>query len=140
MLHTSWRCAVRRGSDTSTIEFAPALIAAQDFYPGEATVESGGIVGLLNDASVDLGTNAETQTLRRAVAHPDLRIIFTVTETFHRIVASRAAGISSLADLRGKRGGSIASTSAACFIDKHLGTVGLTDADYTVVSEALGRP
>ncbi|WP_438003481.1 ABC transporter substrate-binding protein [Sorangium sp. So ce321] len=124
-------------SDTSSIEFTPALIAAQDFYPGEATVEPGGIVGLLNDASVDLGTNAETQTLRQSVAHPDLRIIFTVTETFYRIVANRAAGISSLADLRGKRIGSIANTSAAYFIHKYLGTVGLTDADYTVVSGGI---
>lgn len=123
-------------SDTASIEFTPALIAA-DFYPGEATVQSGGIVGMLNDTSVDLGTNAETQTLRQSVAHPNLRIIFTVTETFYRIVANRSAGISSLADLRGKRIGSIASTSAAFFIHKYLGTVGLTDADYTVVSGSI---
>ncbi|WP_437278668.1 ABC transporter substrate-binding protein [Sorangium sp. So ce375] len=128
---------LRISSDTASIEFTPALIAAQDFYPGEATVQSGGIVGMLNDSGVDLGTNAETQTLRQSVAHPNLRIIFTVTETFYRIVANRAAGISSLADLRGKRIGSIANTSAAFFIHKYLGTVGLTDADYTVVSGGI---
>ncbi|WP_437983376.1 ABC transporter substrate-binding protein [Sorangium sp. So ce117] len=129
--------ALKISSDTASIEFTPALIAAQDFYPGEATVQSGGIVGMLNDASVDLGTNAETQALRQSVAHPNLRIIFTVTETFYRIVANRAAGIRSLADLRGKRIGSIANTSAAFFIHKYLGTVGLTDADYTVVSGGI---
>ncbi|WP_438022160.1 ABC transporter substrate-binding protein [Sorangium sp. So ce233] len=129
--------SLRITSDTSSIEFTPALIATQDFYPGEATVESGGIVRLLNDASVDLGTNAETQTLRQSVEHPNLRIIFTVTETFYRIVANRAAGISSLADLRGKRIGSIANTSAAYFIYKYLGTVGLTPDDYTVRSGGI---
>ncbi|AGP38360.1 ABC transporter substrate-binding protein [Sorangium cellulosum] len=120
-------------SDMASIEFTPVLIASQDFYPGEATVDSGGIVGLLNDDSIDLGTNAETQTLRQSVAHPNLRIIFTVTETFYRIVANRAAGISALADLRGKRIGTIPNTSAAYFVDKYLGTVGLTADDYTIV-------
>ncbi|WP_437949655.1 ABC transporter substrate-binding protein [Sorangium sp. So ce296] len=100
-------------SDTASIEFTPVLVASQDFYPGEATVDSGGIVSLLNDDSIDLGTNAETQTLRQSVAHPNLRIIFTMTETFYRIVANRAAGISALADLRGKRIGTIPNTSAA---------------------------
>ncbi|WP_104978342.1 ABC transporter substrate-binding protein [Sorangium cellulosum] len=125
--------ALRIASDTASIEFTPALIASQDFYPGEATVESGGIVKLLNDPSVDLGTNAETQTLRQSVAHPNLRIIFTVTETFYRIVANRDAGIDALADLRGKRIGTIPNTSAAYFVDKYLGTAGLTADDYTVV-------
>lgn len=87
---------------------------------------------LLNDPNVHLGTNAETQTLRQSTAHRNLRIIFTVTETFYQIVANRAAGISSLADLRGKRIGTIPSTSAAYFVHKYLGTVGLTDADYTI--------
>ncbi|AUX34285.1 MULTISPECIES: ABC transporter substrate-binding protein [Sorangium] len=120
-------------SDTASIEFTPVLVASQDFYPGEAAVDSGGIVSLLNDPSVDLGTNAETQTLRQSVAHPNLRIIFTATETFYRIVANRAAGISSLADLRGKRIGTIPNTSAAYFVTKYLGTVGLTADDYTMV-------
>ncbi|WP_437566208.1 ABC transporter substrate-binding protein [Sorangium sp. So ce542] len=120
-------------SDTASIEFTPVLIASQDFYPGEATVDSGGIVGLLNDDSIDLGTNAETQTPRQSVAHPNLRIVFTVTETFYRIVANRAAGISALADLRGERIGTIPNTSAAYFVDKYLGTVGLRADDYTIV-------
>ncbi|WP_437963857.1 ABC transporter substrate-binding protein [Sorangium sp. So ce260] len=124
-------------SDMASIEFTPVLIATQDYYPGEATVAPGGIVSLLNDPSVDLGTNAETQTLRQSVAHPNLRIIFTVTETFYRIVANRAAGISSLADLRGKRIGTIPNTSAAYFVNKYLGTVGLTADDYTIRSGGI---
>jgi ABC-type amino acid transport substrate-binding protein len=127
--------ALRITSDTKSIEFTPALVAAEDFYPGKATVSSGGIVTLLQDSSVDLGTNAETQTLRQSVMYPNLRIIFTVTETFYRIVANREAGIETLADLAGKRIASINNTSAAYFIHKYLGTVNVTD--YTVVTGGI---
>ena len=122
-------------SDTKSIEFTPALVAAEDYYPGKATVSSGGIVSLLQDDSVDLGTNAETQTLRQSVMYPNLRIIFTVTETFYRIVANRQAGIETLADLAGKRIASINNTSAAYFIYKYLGTVNVTN--YTIVSGGI---
>jgi ABC-type amino acid transport substrate-binding protein len=122
-------------SDTKSIEFTPALVAAEDFYPGKATVASGGIVTLLQDSTVDLGTNAETQTLRQSVMYPNLRIIFTVTETFYRIVANRQAGIETLEDLEGKRIASISNTSAAYFIYKYLGTVNVTE--YTLVSGGI---
>lgn len=122
-------------SDTKSIEFTPALVAAEDFYPGKATVSSGGIVTLLQDTTVDLGTNAETQTLRQSVMYPNLRIIFTVTETFYRIVANRQAGIETLADLAGKRIASISNTSAAYFIYKYLGTVNVTN--YTLVTGGI---
>lgn len=112
-------------SDTSSIEFTPALYAAENFYPGVATVISGGIPTLLSDDSVDLGTNAETQTLRRSVERPDLRIIFTVTETFYRVIARRSAGIDSLEDLAGKTIGTPAQTSAAYYVYKTLGLAGL---------------
>jgi ABC-type nitrate/sulfonate/bicarbonate transport system substrate-binding protein len=125
---------LRITSDTASIEFTPVLIAAQDFYPGKATVGSGGIPTLLTNPDVDLGTNAETQTLRQSIEHPNVRIIFTVTETFYRIIASRKAGIATLADLGGKRIGTIPNTSAAYYVDKTLRTVGLTDADVTIVA------
>jgi hypothetical protein len=127
--------ALRITSDTNSIEYTPALIAAEDFYPGTATVGSGGIVTLLSDPNVDLGTNAETQTLRQSVMYPNLRIIFTVTETFYRIVAKRSAGINALSDLAGKRIASINNTSAAYFVSKYLGTVGVTN--YTIVSGGI---
>lgn len=121
-------------SDTASIEFTPLLVAAENFYSGMATVGSGGIVTLLNDSSVDLGSNAETQALRQSVDHPNLRIIFTVTETFYRIVASRSAGVSKLADLKGKSIATIPNTSAAFYVDKMMRTVGLTDKDVTIRS------
>ncbi|MEI9954322.1 MAG: ABC transporter substrate-binding protein [Pseudomonadota bacterium] len=121
-------------SDTASIEFTPLLVAAESFYSGTASVGSGGIVTLLNDSSVDLGSNAETQSLRQSVDHPNLRIVFTVTETFYRIVASRSAGVSKLADLKSKSIATIPNTSAAYYVDKMMRTVGLTDKDVTIRS------
>jgi sulfonate transport system substrate-binding protein len=126
--------ALKITSDTESIEFTPVLVAAESFYPGTASVGGGGIVTLLNDSTVDLGSNAETQSLRQSVAHPNLRIIFTVTETFYRIVASRSAGVSKLADLQGKSVATIPNTSAAYYVDKMLRTVGLTDKSVTIRS------
>ena len=120
--------------DTASIEFTPVLVAAQSFYGGTASVGSGGIPTLLTDNSVDLGSNAETQSLRQSVDHPNLRIIFTVTETFYRIVASRSAGVLTLADLKGKSIATISNTSAAYYVDKMLRTVGLTDKDVTIAA------
>lgn len=121
-------------SDTGSIEFTPLLVAAENLYAGKATVGSGGIVTLLTDTTVDLGSNAETQSLRQSVDHPNLRIIFTVTETFYRIVSSRAAGVTKLAELKGKSIATIPNTSAAYYIDKMLRTVNLTDKDVTIRS------
>jgi hypothetical protein len=120
--------------DTASIEFTPVLVAAESFYSGTASVGSGGIPTLLSDSTVDLGSNAETQSLRQSVTYPNLRIIFTVTETFYRIVASRSAGVTKLADLKGKSLATIPNTSAAYYIDKMLRTVSLTDKDVTIRS------
>lgn len=125
---------LRITSDTASIEFTPVLVAAESFYTGKASVGSGGIVTLLNDDTVDLGSNAETQSLRQSVDHPNLRIIFTVTETFYRIVASRAAGVSKLADLKGKSIATLPNTSAAYYVSKMLGTAGLVEQDVTIRS------
>jgi len=121
-------------SDTASIEFTPLLVAAENFYSGTASVGSGGIPTLLSDSTVDLGSNAETQSLRQSVMYPNLRIIFTVTETFYRIVASRAAGVTRLADLKGKSIATIPNTSAAYYVDKMMRTVSLTDKDLTIRS------
>ena len=120
-------------SDTTSIEFTPALLAARSFYGGKATVNTGGIADLFGGRA-DLATNAETQALRQSAQHPELRIIFTVTETFYRIVARRSAGISQLSDLKGKRVATVPNTSAHYYLDLMLRTAGLSAANVTVVS------
>jgi NitT/TauT family transport system substrate-binding protein len=68
------------------------------------------------------------------VAHPELRAIMTVTEGRYRIVARRSAGIRALADLKGKRVGTLPNTSAAYFLERMLGTVRLLPADVATVT------
>jgi ABC-type nitrate/sulfonate/bicarbonate transport system substrate-binding protein len=119
--------------NTTTIELAPVLLAADRIYKGPVTVTNGGIPNLFNPGEADIATNADTQALRQSVDHPNLRIIFTVSEGFYRVVARRSAGITKLADLRGKKIATVPRTSSAYYLFKMLGTVGLTEADVTIV-------
>ena len=115
------------------IELSPVLVAAETFYPVKLEVGEGGITRITSGAA-DLATNAETQLLRESVRNPDLRIITTVTESFYRLVARRSARISSLADLKGKRVMVPRFTSANYYLVAMLRTVGLTEADVTLVN------
>jgi NitT/TauT family transport system substrate-binding protein len=127
----------------SLLEMAPVLLAAGEIYPGRSTVQHGSVMALWGKSSdlasldsagqADVATNSETQALRASVAHPDLRFIFTVAECPYRIVARRSAGISRLADLRGKRVGTQVESSAAYFLDCMLRTTGLTGEDVISV-------
>jgi NitT/TauT family transport system substrate-binding protein len=121
---------------------APVLLA-QEMYPGKAIVRHGGVMNLWGQGSdlaslsaegqADLAANSETQTLRGAFKHPDLRVIYTVAECPYRIVARRSAGIARLDDLRGKRIGTQLDSSAAYFLDSMLRTVGLTGEDVVSI-------
>jgi NitT/TauT family transport system substrate-binding protein len=139
-----------------TFEIAPVLLAAEEFYPGEARVRMGSIANLVGEPPVpgfgeegeaDLATNAETQALRYSVRHPDLRIVMTVTEGLYRIVARRSAGIERVADLRGKRIATIEGTSSGYFLSRMLAREGLSFDDIEDVAmtplsgmtEALAR-
>ena len=121
------------------IELSPVLVGASSFYPERLTVGEGGITRI-SSGEVDLATNAETQLLRESVTNPDLRIIMTVTESFYRLVARRAAGIETLADLKGKRVMLPRYTSANYYLVAMLRTVGLTEDDVEIVGlpEAQG--
>ena len=116
--------------NTSTLELAPVLLAAA--RRGE-TVRNGGIPDLFKPGGAEVATNAETQALRASVDHPDLRIILTVSEGWYRIVARRSSGIASLADLKGRRIATFPSTSSAYYLHRMMATVGLTEADVTIV-------
>jgi sulfonate transport system substrate-binding protein len=123
----------------SLLEMAPVLLAVEETYPGRTVLEHGSVMALWGEASdiaslnssgrADLATNSETQALRGAVAHPDLRFIFTVAECPYRIVARRSAGIARLADLRGKRVATQLESSGEFFLDAMLRTVGLAVED-----------
>src|SRR6185295_3866555 len=119
--------------NTSTIELSPVFAAANGIYPGQITVSNGGIPNIVS-GDADVATNAETQLLRQSVDNPDLRVIFTVAESFYRIVARKSAGIQKVADLKGKRITTPANTSAAYFLARMLATANLTESDVTIVA------
>src|SRR5690349_19853717 len=119
--------------NTKTIELAPVLLAADRVHPTPVTVSNGGIPTLFT-GEADVATNAETQALRQSVDHPNLRIIFTVSEGFYRILARRSAGVTRLADLRGKKIATFGRTSSAYYLSKMLATAGLTEADVTIIT------
>lgn len=128
--------------NVQTFEIAPVLLAAEHYYPGEATVSMGSIANLVGAPPVqgfgevgeaDVATNAETQALRYSVENPNLRIVMTVTEGLYRIVARRSAGIESVADLAGHRVATIEQTSAGYFLKMMLEREGLTFDDIEAV-------
>ncbi|KAI1265258.1 periplasmic binding protein-like II [Xylariaceae sp. FL1019] len=124
---------------------------------GTVSLVNGGIPSLVSDTTIDLGANSETQLLRQYASHRNLRTVITTAEVYYRIVASKRAGINTLADLKGKRIGAVPSarmisyrpsldrcflevsmlmTSSEYFVQTYLATVGLNPEDYTIVSGA----
>ena len=120
------------------IELSPVVVAAESFYPQKLTVPSGGVVSITSGAA-DLATNAETQLLRESVNNPDLRIIMTVSESYYRLVARRSAGISKLADLKGKRALAPANTSAMYYLVAMLRSAGLKEEDVILVNQPAAQ-
>lgn len=127
---------LRASGAATVIELGLVHVAARDLYKGPITVGNGG-VPTLTSGQADIATNAETQLLRESLVNPDLRVIFTVVESHYRIVARKSAGITKLADLKGKRIGVPRNTSANYFLFKMLATVGLTEADITFGSSFM---
>ena len=127
----------------SLLEMAPVLLACSRTYAGKTELRHGSVMALWGQASdlaslastgqADLALNSETQALRGAAVHPDLRFIFTVAECPYRIVARRSAGIGRLEDLRGKRVGTQLESSAEFFLDAMLRTVGSSAAEVVRV-------
>jgi sulfonate transport system substrate-binding protein len=124
---------LRAAGNMSTIELSPLLVAADKTYPGEISVTNGGIPAIMSGMA-DVATNAETQLLRQSVDDPDLRVIFTVAESFYRVVARKSAGIRRIADLKGKRITTPRNTSAHYFLVKMLATAHLSESDVTLVN------
>ncbi|KAL2149711.1 hypothetical protein VTH82DRAFT_8363 [Thermothelomyces myriococcoides] len=110
------------------IEHTPLDYAAKHFYNNNnnngggdtATLVNGGVFNLLFDPSIDLAANAETQGLKAYTNGRSIRLIGIIVEAHYRLVANRAAGISELADLRGRRIGTMPGTSAEVFVRRLL--------------------
>jgi sulfonate transport system substrate-binding protein len=135
--------ALKLSGFLESLEIAPVLLAADRHYPRGIALSRGGIANLVGKVTTnygagdiaDVATNAETQLLRHSVAHPELRVIMTVTEGNYRIVARRSAGITSLRDLKGKRVGTMANTSAAYFLERMLDSVRLKPTDVVTLGD-----
>ncbi|KAF2193007.1 periplasmic binding protein-like II [Zopfia rhizophila CBS 207.26] len=128
--------ALRIATSLQWIEHTPQPYAIKNFYKGDsaATLMSGGVANLASDRSVDLAANAETQGLKQYSGHRNIRLIYIICEAGYRIVANKASGINTLADLKGKRIGTMAGTSAGYFVYKFLASAGLQPSDYRTVS------
>lgn len=121
----------------TTIEHTPLRVALEDYWTGpQSQVIHAGVVDLVGNSSIDLAGNAETQALRNYADHKDLRIIYTIVEVLYRLVANKQ-NISSPKDLKGKKIGTMPSTSAQYFVQRLLANAGLTEADYTIVSGGM---
>lgn len=77
---------------------------------------------LLDAGTADLATAAEVVVTLNGFRRDDLTIIATLSTSSHQIkfIARRGAGIAVPADLRGKRVGTVAGTSAHYFLDTWL--------------------
>lgn len=126
--------ALKLASSLQVIEYTPLPYAIKNFFKGQATIVSGGVASLPSDKTVDLGANAEFQGLIQYGAHKNIRMIYTIVDVPYRVVASKAAGINTLADLKGKRVGTMPNTSANYFVKKLLNSAGLKNSEYTTVS------
>ncbi|KAF4624944.1 hypothetical protein G7Y89_g13224 [Cudoniella acicularis] len=131
--------ALKIATSLQWIEHTPQPYAIKNFYKGSdtASLMSGGVANIVTDKTIDLAANAETQGLKQYSSHRNLRLIYVIVEVGYRIVANKASGINKLADLKGKKVGTMPGTSAAYFVNKLLGSAGLAPADYSVVSGSV---
>lgn len=121
--------------NTAWIEGTPLDYTNKNIFKADtATTVDGGVATL---GSVELAGNAETQGLKQYVSHKNYRLIYVIVEVAYRLVANKAAGIKTLADLKGKRVGTVAGSSAEVFVHTLLASAGLKPSDITQVSGGI---
>jgi len=118
---------------TATLEAAPVYIADEGPFGPQFQYINGGVRSLANDGA-HAATNATTQMLIVLRDNPKVRLLFTLTEGLYRIVAKRSAGITTLADLRGKRIVVPRNTSAHYHLVALLRSAGVQETDVTLVT------
>lgn len=136
LLNFDLGAALKIATSLAWIEHTPQPYAIKNFYKGSssASLTSGGVANLGTDKSFDLAANAETQGLKQYANHRNIRLIYIVCEVAYRLVADRSKGIKTLTDLKGKKIGSIQSSSANVFVDKMMRTVGVKESEYTIAN------
>ena len=115
------------------VEAAPIHIADQGPSGAGFRVIDGGVRTVALKGAHAAG-NATTQMLRVLGDNPNVRLLFTLVNGNYRIVAKRSAGISRLADLKGKRIVVPRDTSANYYLVAMLRSAGLQESDVTLVS------
>jgi sulfonate transport system substrate-binding protein len=118
---------------TAVVEAAPVYVAKEGPFGSSFQFINGGVRTLANDGAHAAG-NATTQMLVVLRDNPKVRLLFTLVDGLYRIVARRSAGISRLADLKGKRVVVPRSTSAHYHLVAMLRSAGLQESDVTLVS------
>lgn len=117
----------------AVVEAAPIHIADQGPAGAGFRVIDGGVRTVALKGAHAAG-NATTQMLRVLGDNPHVRLLFTLVDGNYRIVAKRSAGITRLADLKGKRIVVPRNTSANYYLVAMLRTAGLQEADVTLVT------
>jgi len=118
---------------TAVVEAAPVYMTAEGPFGTSMQYINGGVRTLANNGAHAAG-NATTQMLVVLRDNPKVRLLFTLTEGLYRIVGKRSAGITRLADLKGKRVVVPRSTSANYYLVAMLRSAGLKESDVTLVN------
>ena len=119
--------------NTSTIEAGPVFVARERAGASAFRVINGGVRDVVS-GSAHAGTNAETQMLAVLPSTTNVRMLLTVAEGLYRVIARKSAGISRLADLKGKRITTPRGTSAHYHLVRMLASAGVAESDVTIVS------
>ena len=118
---------------TAVVEAATVYMAKEGPFGSQFNYINGGVRTLQNNGAHAAG-NATTQMLVVLRDNPKVRLLFTLVDGNYRIVAKRSAGISKLADLKGKRVVTPRNTSAHYHLVALLRSAGLQESDVTIVS------
>ncbi|HET7714313.1 MAG TPA: ABC transporter substrate-binding protein, partial [Bauldia sp.] len=125
-----------------TIDLLTAVAEAEGEFAGEGLnvvlfpfATGRDALAAMLEGKCDLATVDETPLVLTAFERNDLRIIATTrtTRDLDRIAARKAAGISTVDDLRGKRVGVIPRTPSPYFLNRLLLANGIDRADVTAL-------
>jgi sulfonate transport system substrate-binding protein len=118
---------------TAVVEAAPVYMTAEGPFATSMQYINGGVRTLAGNGAHAAG-NATTQMLVVLRDNANVRLLFTLAEGLYRIVGKRSSGITTLADLKGKRVVVPRNTSAHYYLVAMLRSVGLQESDVTLVN------